>query len=246
MASFPKYNPLICGNYSPNFTAGAVPCTLQSVARVARARLLAGNTFFRSVQTAAFVDVNSINLNCTVTPLGIVGTVQSEQVDLIITDEFGVVNPTISIIQEIDLGSPTTCISHGPSLLRAALTGNPSVIMPPSDDGDGGSGWSIVGPTPPNLEPCFIIPFNANLSGGIGLPPGGDGSSIRTGPTFTLMHIQEAETGPAGEIDINVNEISEWDGTQWIAHPSSLHNVAIDAQGNIIAPHPDCPNPPIA
>lgn len=235
MAAFPKYHELICDTYTPNFTAGPTPCTLPSYPLVTKSRLQAGGTLFRSVQTGGAANVNNITLQCVVTPVSTVGFVVTENVDFTITDPFGVVYNIPTITQIYDGGSPEVCIQNGFSQLRTALNSNPVVDMPLDDTV--GSGWTAA----MNESFCLITAFGpTNMAGATVLPDGS--GTIRTGPAYTLAHIVDAETGATGEVT-TVDAISEWDGDQWVAHPSALYEPALDANGDVITPHPDCPNP---
>ncbi len=237
MAAFPKYHELICNTYTPTFTAGPQPSILQSTNQVTKSRLLAGGTFFRSVKDGATGSVNNIILECVVIPVSVIGNIVTEDVVFTITDDMGNITTLPTITQQLNAGSPTTiCIQSGFAQLRSSLISNPDVVMPLDDSAS--SGWlqSV------NEAFCFITSFGPTNMSGASVLPDGD-SSIRTGPTYTLFHTVQAETGSKGQIT-DVNSISEWDGIGWGAYPSPLVEPAYDVNGNIIIPHPDCPNPP--
>lgn len=234
MAAFPKYHELICDTYTPNFTAGPTPCTLPSYPLVTKSRLTAGGTFFRSTQTGGAANVNNIILQCTITPVSVVGSIVTENVDFTITDSFGVVTNIPTITQIHDTGSPEVCVQSGYAQLRTALNSNNEVDMPLLDT-------PAVWDQSTDEGFCMLTAFGpTNMTGATVLPDGS--GAIRTGPAYTLAHIVQAETGDAGEIT-DINAISEWDGVQWVANPSPLYAPAIDANGDVITPHPDCPNP---
>jgi len=242
-AAFPKYHELICDDYTPDFIAGPTPCALPSVQTATKARLEAGGTFFRSVEDGGTADVNQIKLQCIVTPITIdvpAGEVWSS-VDFIITNPDNVVTNIPTFTQKIDVsGSPNVCVYNGFAHLRAALTSNGVVNMPVDDSAiaGAGSGWKQID----DEGFCMLTTFGpTNMAGSLPSTPASP--TGRTGPTFTLLHVGDIEEGAKGEITIAVNRLSEWDGTKWIGHPSDLFEPAYDANGDVIAPHPDCPNP---
>jgi len=217
---FPKYHKLVCDTYTPDFTATGENCVLQTVEEVTKARLVQGGTFFRSVKDGGSGDVNNIMLECVVAAGSPPGT---DNVVFKITDidAIEVVDRTVYTIEFTqDSGSPCSIGDDGIKKLRDVLNaGSPNYPYP------------VIMPEVDNKQPwdastqdahCTIAEFTPAVSmGGATVLP--DGSvSIRTGPSFTLFHIQNAETGNKGEITA-VDALSEWDGVQWIAYPSELH-----------------------
>ncbi len=216
MAAFPLYSPLICPpGWQPDFAAGSEACALQT-GDVSRARLVAGGSLFRSVETAGSADVNNIILQLIVgTPVS-VGDIDTSSIDLIISGPM-VGSPTITISSTQAWNTNTTsCVAggNGVSNLRAAvLLANTIITMPPIDT----TVWTD--------STCLMASFGpTNMSGGIGLPI--YSSSIRTGPTYALFHVANADTAEDGTFEA-VDAISEWDGinNKWISHPSTLYEV---------------------
>jgi len=217
---FPKYHELVCDTYTPNFAASGEICVLQTTKEVTKARKEAGGTFFRSVKDGGSGNVNNITLECLVTAGSPPGT---DNVVFKITDidAIEVVDRTVYTIEFTqDSGSPCSIGDDGIKKLRGILNaGSPNypypVIMPEVDNEQP---WDAA----TQDAHCTIAEFTPAVSmGGAKVLP--DGSvSIRTGPAFTLFHIQTAETGTKGEIT-DVNALSEWDGVQWIAYPSELY-----------------------
>ena len=240
MAAFPKYSKYICNTYPDNgFVAGPQSCVLPS-GDVKRSRLAAGGSFYRSVETGATSDVNNISLTCTVTFRETVGDIDFYDVVFDYTDDTGAPQPTITVEQRYDTLN-TIYTLNGITQLRAALSGNSIVRMPTDDSGTAGSGYTSVS------DADHISSFSGTMSGGLQLPVSGgspvDLDTIRTGPTYTLAHIAQSDTAENGDW-VDINAISEWDGSQWTEHPSSLHEPFIDGNGDVVVPHPDCPNPP--
>lgn len=212
-ALFPKYHELICNTYTPVFVAGPSPCTLQS-GDTTRSRLADGGTLFRSVENGSTSNVNNIILECIVTPT--IGNVQ--EVVFKITDPLGAVTTLPTFTQEYDaLAAPDPiCFESGISQLRATLATNLVVTMPTIDDIQP---WDAI----TDDSECLLTSFGpTNLSGAAVLPD--NISPIRTGPAFTLYHVGSAEESATGLPLTVVNTLSEWDGTQWIAHPSTLYD----------------------
>jgi len=238
MAAFPKYHELICDTYTPNFTAGPAPCVLPSIQTATKSRLQAGGTFFRSHTDAGTDEVNTIKLRCVVTPISIISGVRTESVVLTITPPTGSAYSLPAITQVINESvSPDVCVGlSGFAQLRTALTSDNYVDMPVDDSG--GSGWVVA-----DEAYCMITAFIETPMAGA-LPASGAAPTGRTGPAYTLLHVGDIEDQANGSVSIAVNRLSEWDGTQWIGHPSQLFEPAYDADGNVIAPHPACPNPP--
>ena len=235
-AIFPKYHELICKTYTPDFTASGTPCTLQSAALVTRSRLPIGGTFFRSKQNGSVGDVNKIRLKCEITDVTVVGSpptnIITEDVVFTITDQ----RPDVDVVtilptfqQRLFTGSPIKCVENGFDNLRTALVGNLLVTMPADDTSDSASGdpdidlnlqasgWVLA-----DEDECFLTSFESNLTGATVLTLAGS-PAIRTGPAFTLFHINGAETENDGGIT-TLNGVSEYDGTQWIAYPSTLYD----------------------
>ncbi len=230
MAAFPLYSPLIClPGWEPNFTAGSEPCTLQSVETVTKSRWdepTAG--LFRSVQTGGSATVNAIQINCVVTEISGGATI-TENVEFNYTDPKGVWQTTITFQQAytstspcvtVDAGSPGTItpVQRLRSLLSAIPVDEAVLIMPEDDTANTGY---VAGD---DDSICPLVSFTTTLKDALGLPP--DSTGIRTGPTYALMHIENAETEPDGSVT-TVNALSEWDGVnnQWTAHPSTLYEV---------------------
>lgn len=233
MAAFPLYSPLICPpGWEPDFTAGATQCTLQS-GNVTRSRITAGGTFFRSVETAGSATVNNIVLSCTITLTGTVGDIDTYDVIFNYTDPLGVSQTPITVEQKIDTGAPGGVTLSGIDELRTALSGNSIVTMPLNDTPEP---W-VAATDDADFLSAFGGSPEVNMTGGVGLPIYSSG--IRTGPTYALFHIDNADTAENGD-NVTVNEISEWDGinNQWISHPSTSYE--IDSVGNI-TPTPPCP-----
>ena len=214
---FPKYSEYVCNTYPDNgFEASGENCVLQTSPEVTKARLIAGGTFFKSVKDGGSGNVNNITLECIVTAGSPPGT---DNVVLNITDVDGSIQP-ISFTQIG--GSP--CGENGINNLRDILNaGSPTypyaVMMPEIDDVQS---WDAA----TQDAECVITNFGP-IKMGTGLSVVAkvlpDGSAdIRTGPTFTLFHIQKAETGNTGEVT-TVDAVSEWDGAQWITYPSELY-----------------------
>jgi len=238
MAAFPKYHELICDTYTPTFVASSAPCVLPSYPLVTKSRLLAGGTLFRSVANGGEADVNQIILQCVVTTVSNVAGLLIQTVDFTITDQDSVVTNIPQFTQQIDTsGSPNVCIPgfNGFTQLRTALNSNGDIDMPLDDTS--GSGWKQVD----DEGFCMLTAFGPwNMADATVLPDGT--SAIRTGPSYTLGFIIRAETDSDGG-STEVNAITEWDGSNWVAHPSPLFEPAYDANGDVITPHPDCPNP---
>ena len=238
MAAFPLYSPLICPpGWEPDFVAGATQCTLQT-GNVKRSRLEIGGSFFRSVETAASFPVNEIELTCIVILTGNEGVdTDVYSVDFSITDPINgtITIPTFTQKYNNDTGS---CVAgfDGPGQLRTKISAGspPYVISMPEIDNP--ALWDSS-----TDDACLLTSFGGSpivlLDGGVGLPIYSSG--IRTGPTYALFHIDNADTAENGD-NVTVNEISEWDGinNQWISHPSTSYE--IDSAGNI-TPTPPCP-----
>lgn len=234
MAAFPLYSPLICPpGWEPTFTAGSTPCTLQS-GDVTRSRLTAGGALFRSVETAATENVNNIWVSCELNqtshnPSG--NTVYDVILNYTNADGDAQTPIVVTSGQVYDNvgGSYTT---NGIDTLRGALVGNSILTMPTTDIP---STWTPASDA--DSITSFGSPASLNLDGGAGLPANSDG--IRTGPTYALFHVANADTADDGSNE-EVNEISEWDGVnnEWVPHPSLQYE--IDSDGNI-TPTPPCP-----
>lgn len=247
MAAFPKYHELICNTYTPTFIASSEPCVLQSYPLVTKSRLQAGGTLFRSVKDGGATNVNDIHLQCVVIPISDSGGVVTQSVDFTITDADGIVTNIPTITQTINLSSsPDTCIQSGFAQLRTELSTNNDVEMPEddsndivpteSDPGGSGTGWVIA-----DESLCMLTSFSGFMSGGEVISDVGTGS-IRTGPAYTLFNIARAETEDDGG-NTDITKLVEWDGDGWIDYPSPLYEPSYDINGNVVAPHPDCPNP---
>lgn len=210
---FPKYHELICDTYTPNFVAGATPCTMSSE-NVSRSRLVAGGTFFRSIEHGAVYPNNSIILECIVTLVSDISDIQTYDVVFNVTDKDGIVTPyTFQQKYNSDL---STCITNGVTTLRDKLATNPIVNMPIID---------VIEPWDAATDdnPCLLTSFSKTaLDGGVGLPI--PPPTIRTGPTFTLYHANLWDGNDDGTSKM-YNKIFEWDGVQWIAHPSILYPI---------------------
>jgi hypothetical protein len=224
MASFPKYHELICNTYTPDFTAGSTSCTLQSAPLVTKSRLVAGGSFFRSVKDGGTGNVNAIVLECILTPRG--GSPDVDDGILRITNVDGTIQD-VPFVQKYGGGSPH-CIINGVDALRTALSGNTIVTMPLLDDVQP---WDAS----TNDAACEMSAFGPTPMGGATVLPDAT-AAIRTGPAYSLFHVLQAETGDKGEIT-DVDAISEWDGTEWVAHPSPQYE--LDSDGNI-TPDPGC------
>jgi hypothetical protein len=159
-----------------------------------------------------------------------VGDIDTYSLDLIITGPMvGSPAITISTTQAWDTNL-STCSLNGVTRLRAAVLAADTIItMPPVDT----AVWTD--------STCLMTSFGPTTMGtgipGVGLPTYSSG--IRTGPTYALFHVANADTAEDGTLEA-VDAISEWDGVnnQWIAHPSTPYE--IDADGNI-TPTPSCP-----
>ena len=236
MAAFPLYSPLICPpGWEPDFAAGSESCTLQT-GDVSRSRLIDGGSLFRSVDTAATVDVNNITLQLIVGTPVVDGDIETSTVDLIITGPM-VGSPviTISTTQAWDTNL-SSCSLNGVTRLRAAVLAADTIItMPPVDIP---STWTD--------STCLMTSFTRTMSGGKGLPVSGGSpisfESIRTGPTYNLYHVAFADTAEDGSLE-EVNGISAWNPftLSWDAFPLPTEELyEIDTDGNI-TPTPPCP-----
>ncbi len=214
-ALFPKYHELICNTYTPPFVAGTSPSLIGS-GDITRSRLVAGGTFFRSVDVLFASNVNDIILQCVVVFTGIEGTdTNVYDVDFTITDPVGNITiiPTFTQKYNTDINS---CVQNGVSILRSLLASNSIVNMPTTDVQQS---WNASS----NDSDCLLSSFGpTKMSGGAGVPT--DTDSIRSGPAFTLFHVYESEENNANGSLTLLNQMIEWDGTQWINHPSTLYS----------------------
>ena len=236
MAAFPLYSPLICPpGWEPDFVAGSESCVLQS-GNVTRSRLIAGGSLFRSVETAGSADVNNITLQLIVGSPVTDGDIDTSTLDLIVSGPM-VGSPviTISTTQAWNTNL-SSCSLNGVDRLRAAvLVADTIITMPPVDIP---STWTD--------STCLMTSFTETMSGGAGLPISGGSpvsfESIRTGSTYNLYHVANADTVEDGSNEA-VNAISAWNQftLSWDTFPIPAEDLyEIDSAGNI-TPTPPCP-----
>lgn len=249
MAAFPLYSPLICWpGWEPDFVAGSESCVLQS-GDATRARLggvvEAGGTFFRSINTGAIENVNAITITCTIVDSGTNGDEDWEDISVVVKAPW-ISDETYNFTQTYDTNLASCVGLSGPEQLRAAVqNGSPaSVITLPTID-DIGTG-TITSPVPwdsgTDDADCFMTAFlETNLSGAVGLPA--NDTDLRTGPTYALFHIANAEVSATGLPLESFNGISAWNPftLSWDEFPIPTEDLyEIDAGGNI-TPTPPCP-----
>jgi len=217
----PKH--VVCGWYTPDFTAGNTGCTLPTAVSETRGKLTAGGTFFRSIEFGSHVD----NINITATyQVGGAGSPDSWRdyntgspafdvftdivgVKVVITD--GITTEPYYISQEAFGESPEAGWSaNGIDELRTKVGGSALITMPALDNN---GGWDKNTDEDNHLEA-----FSGSLNGGTGAPVTGLGS-IRTGPFYTLYHIQDSEDDNGDTYTANV--VRYWNGASWNAFSST-------------------------
>jgi hypothetical protein len=218
----PKH--VVCGWYTPNFTAGVEGCTLPTAPAETRGKLTAGGTFFRSIEFGSHVD--NINISATY-QVGGAGSPDSWRdyntgsptfdaftdivgLRVVITD--GSTTENYYILQEALGESPDAGWSvNGITELRSKISASSTLVTMPDLDNNGGWDKSTD-------EETILGAFSGSLSGGTGAPVTGLGS-IRTGPFYTLYHIQDSE-----DIDGNTytaNVVRFWNGASWNSFSST-------------------------
>lgn len=225
MSLFPKYHELICDTYTPAFTAGTTQAALgSSDFTKSRASEIFGGQglLFRSIDTLESYPANSIRIGIVVTNAGTVGDVTTYDVVVTITDGFG--STTVhNFTQKIDDDgvNPATCAEDGMVQLHAIVDPLLFMEMPVRDkqtDVDGAE-WFAPLHERVCIVPNFVATFLTGAAGSLPNPP-----SVRTGPSFTLHHVNFSESeNIVGDIEL-INKVIEWDGTQWIDHPSTLYS----------------------
>jgi len=230
---------------TPNFIPGSMGCTMPAESAV-RARLLIGDTFFRSVGTGMASNLISLT-NTWQVPDGAGGERDyisgSDSICDVTRTRLDIFNNGIfvishSVVQILDPpGSPPICVAGGAIVngipnLRTVLNSAASlVVMPPIDTPT--TFGTIINDGPELLE--FKTPVF--LSGGIGIPSTLSQAAlddIRTGPFFTLTHITESEDdgNPLNDgSPIGVNETRYWNGGCWVVFDTINAPESCDAVG---------------
>lgn len=190
------WNPTTCKGAN-NFVPGTTPCTLTTGAS-RRARLVAGGTFFRSIQpgvSANNITVKSEWLDGSGTP-----TTNEELVQTVrLTVSDGNVTEVFTEAQ-ITADSPGVWTINAIPGLRADVNTNSTLITMPEDDAI--ESWTASTDDSNHLD--FFA--ETNLSGGQVGPSSAGG--IRTGPSFDLVLINDTET-PNGPIADKLNEATD-------------------------------------
>lgn len=243
MSTFPKYHELICDTYTPPISS--LPAALGTT-DLAKSRAYELFLLFRSVETADKYPVNSIRVEIVLDSISVIGDITTYSVVLTLSD--GLSNTTVhNFTQAIedDGEGGVTCIEDGMVQLHAIIDPLPYIEMPVRDNQiliDDGLGGTDPWFAPSHERTCIVPNFGpVFLSGGDGELP--DPSTIITGPAYSLYHIDFSEAeNIVGDIE-HINKIIEWNGSEWEYFPSVQFVPAFDANGNVITPHPDCPNP---
>ena len=189
---------LNCTDYTPVFTAGSTPCTLQTSAE-SRARKQEG-LLFRSI---AFGTVtNNIVIECTWYDAGDIVTTDPASCDHYKVFVYDGVNPqeVYGPYSQTYTGTPTPMWSSPDlgALITAINSGSSLVNVFNSSAGD----INFTG-SAPTYMPTFGI---TNLAGGAGEPVSPTG--VRTGPYESLFFITTTESSDGSALEIR--EIRHW------------------------------------
>lgn len=211
-------------NWHPKYVSSPVSCRIQTFNET-RARLIAGNTFFRSKDVGDYL--NSVNLEIIISTLPLnefnnpsptthnrwnnSWNSSTIVVELTVTHEFTNYIDYYYVEQgDINLSPPPYCDINAIDDLRFQISNDINAIIEmPTIDVQSGWNASIN-----ENNACSLSEFTANLSGGSSGPFGAIG--IRTGPEKAIIFINQSEkNSPNGSLQ-DIRQLREYNGVSWI------------------------------
>jgi len=195
-----------CFEGEPDFVPG--PASALPQEDLARSRLFAGGTFFRS-KYAVSGDSDFQGSICNSIALSVVSAGTAWELIVYFEDE---VVERYSTIQAVNCSImlPSSAISD----LRSQTASSSYISMPPrgSDEQD-----EDVLMMPPTDDPCLSFFTKTNMTGGAG-PGEADVPSIRTGPDRTIVFVDTKENGNG--TPVNSKTLIQWNYEilQWVAY----------------------------
>lgn len=212
----PKH--VICNWYVPTFVAGTTPSLLQETDET-RARLVAGGSFFRSVDVGPYTNNIQVTSTWEVNDGGwrvynpgapdFDTLLDIGRVRLSLSTGVPAQDESYTATQTYTGGSPAWTVNAIPSL-RTQLSSSNLVTMPVSDIQQP---WNI------GLDADHLEEFDSFLAGGTGGPTTPTGlAGIRTGPAQSLIYIKNSEIN-SSDGSMNALQITRyWNGACWKAY----------------------------